>query len=313
MDQDFYLAFEQQFRGERQEIIKRLEIYGGLLDELCERHPGGSTIDLGCGRGEWIEMCNARGFRAHGLDLDPSMISDCCNRGLQVSRGDALEFLKDLPDQSQAMVSAFHVIEHVERSYFLDLCRESLRVLAPAGVLVMETPSIDNLLVASKAFHSDPTHRSPIHPEATCFTLQYMGYEWAQSFYINCQEALDVSTFGLGKMLRSVAQDVVILASTRSLDMGIDPNGEWSAPLRRTPATLEAADRTDLTHLTRHQEQEHRCQEMERQISAINRHLRYLETHINSVYESTSWKLTRPVRWFGELLKKIKGSKHMDS
>src|SRR5438132_8338249 len=52
----FYASFDEQFRGSREEIKQRLGIY---LPILSEHRLGGADmpiLDVGCGRGEWLEL-----------------------------------------------------------------------------------------------------------------------------------------------------------------------------------------------------------------------------------------------------------------
>ena len=59
MDEDYYLKFENTFRGSRTEIIERLKIYLPLLTAAKQTSAEQiNGIDIGCGRGEWLELCN---------------------------------------------------------------------------------------------------------------------------------------------------------------------------------------------------------------------------------------------------------------
>ena len=59
LNEEYYLKFENAFRGSRKEIIERLKIYIPLLSATKQAYKGQLCgIDIGCGRGEWLELCN---------------------------------------------------------------------------------------------------------------------------------------------------------------------------------------------------------------------------------------------------------------
>ena len=171
-----YVAFENQFRGSRELIKKRVRVY---LDDV--RGAGAVTadspiLDLGCGRGEWLELVNENGLAGEGVDSNAIMVGACQERGLRVTEGDALEYLRALPAESWGAITAFHLIEHLEFRVLVQLLRESFRVLRPGGLAIFETPNPDNVLVGSNRFYSDPTHRHPLPKEYSRFILQSVGF-----------------------------------------------------------------------------------------------------------------------------------------
>ena len=103
----FYRAFEDRYRGSRDLIKQRLYTYRPFLEALRAHYPGAAALDLGCGRGEWLEVLGEQGFAGRGVDLDAGMLAACVERGLDVSEQDALAALAALPDDSVAVVSAF--------------------------------------------------------------------------------------------------------------------------------------------------------------------------------------------------------------
>ena len=96
MTDRFYTEFEASFRGTREEIMDRLRAYDDFLQPLIEDFPNAEVVDLGCGRGEWIEKMQSMGFVAHGVDLNEVMLHSCRDRGFKVHQGDALEYLATL-------------------------------------------------------------------------------------------------------------------------------------------------------------------------------------------------------------------------
>ena len=169
----FYRAFEDKFRGSRELIKSRLNAYISFILPFKELYENPQAIDLGCGRGEWLELLKEQGFDAQGVDLDEGMLTACIERGLKVQLADALTVLRSLPNESQTIVSAFHLVEHIPFSDLQILIQEALRVLKPAGLLIMETPNPENIVVATNNFYLDPTHTRPIPPQLLSFLPEY--------------------------------------------------------------------------------------------------------------------------------------------
>ena len=113
MSKDFYRQFEDRHRGSRELIRSRLNAYLPFIQPLAESSNEPLAIDLGCGRGEWLELITQAGFLATGVDLDEQMLSACHERGLKVQCQDAISALKKLPSDSQMLVSGFHLAEHL--------------------------------------------------------------------------------------------------------------------------------------------------------------------------------------------------------
>jgi len=176
MTTQFYRAFEDRYRGSREVIKSRLRTYQPFLGALLARYPGAPALDLGCGRGEWLELLTEQGFRARGIDLDAGMLAACLERGLDASHADALAALSALPDASMAMVSAFHLVEHIPFETVRALVAEALRVLMPGGLLILETPNPENIVVGSSDFYTDPSHLRPIPPNLLAFAAEHGGF-----------------------------------------------------------------------------------------------------------------------------------------
>lgn len=175
MSQAFYRAFEDRYRGERAIIKQRQAVYRPFLTALVESAAGSKpkALDLGCGRGEWLELLAECGLAGHGVDLDEGMLQACRERQLDVERADALSSLRALPDASLALVSAFHLVEHLPFSMVQDIIAEAQRVLQPGGLLVLETPNPENLTVGASSFYLDPSHERPLPPQLLDFAVEF--------------------------------------------------------------------------------------------------------------------------------------------
>jgi O-antigen chain-terminating methyltransferase len=176
MSDNFYRAFEDRYRGTRELIASRLRVYLTFVEPLLAVYPQGQTVDLGSGRGEWLELMLQVGFKPSGVDLDEGMLQACYQLGLPAQQGEAISFLKALPDESQVVVSAFHVVEHIQFEQMQTLVSQALRVLKPGGLLILETPNPENIVVASCNFHLDPSHLKPIPPDLLGFLVQHAGF-----------------------------------------------------------------------------------------------------------------------------------------
>ena len=172
----FYAAFEERFRGSRAVIHQRLAVYLPLLKE-AQIAPGDSLVlDLGCGRGEWLELLRQNGYKALGIDLNQVVVAECQQRCLDVREADIIDYLQSLDDNSVALVTGFHLIEHLPFEILMKLLSESFRVLRPRGMVIFETPNPANVLVGSCNFYFDPTHRNPLPSLMTQFLAQYSGF-----------------------------------------------------------------------------------------------------------------------------------------
>jgi SAM-dependent methyltransferase len=173
----FYSEFESRHRGSRELILDRLSAaYLPFVRPLSELQSPPQSVDLGCGRGEWLEIASAEGFDARGVDLDEGMLQSCFDRGLQAHRRDALEELRGLPDESVALVTAFHLVEHLPFPMVRELTSEAQRVLVPGGLLVYETPNPENVSVGATSFYMDPTHDRPLPSELLDFAVENAGF-----------------------------------------------------------------------------------------------------------------------------------------
>ncbi|MGF1552552.1 MAG: methyltransferase domain-containing protein [Paracoccaceae bacterium] len=185
----FYNRLEDRFRGSREEIMRRLAVYLPAA-EAAARRTGGAVLDLGCGRGEWLELLGRRGVTARGVDLNPVQIQEARAEGLDATLDDACDYLAREADGSLAMVTAHHLVEHLPFRTTAWIAREALAKLAPGGLLVFETPNPANLLVGAKSFHMDPTHRRPLPAEVLSTLLDTVGYHPVETRAMHPHERL---------------------------------------------------------------------------------------------------------------------------
>lgn len=166
----FYQDLEDTHRGSTDEVRQLLRPH---LDRALAAP--GPVVDLGCGRGDWLGLLREYGQEAIGVDLNEEALEEARAQELDVRRGDALAFLRNLPDNSVGAVTAFHLIEHVDFSVVIELLEEAVRAIAPGGFVLFETPDCRNVLVGATAFWLDPTHLKPVHPDLLAFAFERTG------------------------------------------------------------------------------------------------------------------------------------------
>ncbi len=172
-DDELYVALEDRFRGTREDIKKRFETYLPYVETVRD----GLVIDLGSGRGEWLELLRETGITARGVEQNRISSDKGRERGLEIVGGDAFAHLRTLPDGSVAAVTGFHIIEHMPIDALVSLLAEVMRVLRPGGLVIFETPNPENVLVGSNFFYLDPTHHHPLPSELMEFLLESRGFK----------------------------------------------------------------------------------------------------------------------------------------
>lgn len=174
----FYREFEDRYRGSREEIALRLRAYVERLSFLKEADPETLRIvDLGCGRGEWLEVLRDEGLPAIGVDNNEAQAEAAQHLGLNVEIDDAIAWLSRQNDRSFDFISAFHLIEHLEFPVLAHLLKEALRVLKPGGGLLLETPNPESLIVGAYKFWFDPTHIRPYPSELIAQLLETLTFK----------------------------------------------------------------------------------------------------------------------------------------
>lgn len=288
MKDDFYSQFEHAFRGPRAVIKARLDVYTPFVEPLITLYPDAIALDLGCGRGEWLEILRDKGFATLGVDLDEGMLADCRTLNLNVRTQDALAALNALQDNSASIVSAFHLVEHLPFDVLRVLVSEAHRVLKPGGLLVMETPNPENLMVGTSSFYLDPTHLRPIPPGLLSFLPKYYGF--LKSTVLRLQESPDLqkkTITSLRDVLGGASPDYAVIAQKSADPSVLEPfNSAFALDLGLKIDTL--------------------ANQYDQRLDSAERAIAVLNTQVSAIYSSTSWKVTRPLRGLGKVLRQIK-------
>ena len=171
-----YASFDEHFRGSKEEIKERLKVYLPIVMTSRNGKPATPILDLGCGRGEWLELLHEESLTATGVDSNRVLVEQCRERGLEVVEADLLNYLRKLPDASLGGLTGFHIVEHLAIEVLVKLIDEAMRVLRPGGVVIFETPNPQNVLVGSCNFYFDPTHRNPLPYQVLKFLVEARGF-----------------------------------------------------------------------------------------------------------------------------------------
>ena len=206
-----YIEFENQFRGSRESILERLDQYRGVLTYIKEEYPRAKALDLGCGRGEWLQKCQQYELSAQGIDASSSMIKYCKKEGLNACKGNIFKIMPHLKSNCYSLITAFHIIEHLDNDKITKLLIEAERLLKKNGIIIIEMPSIDNIYVSTDSFYLDETHINKIHPKLLIYKLGIHGFKSTELNYIN-GEAVEEQTHLMKKLFYNVGQDVSIVA-----------------------------------------------------------------------------------------------------
>lgn len=169
-----YVELEDRFRGSRDDVKNSQTFY--LPSVRSAPNPDLPIVDLGCGRGEWLELLREAGANAIGVDTNRVMIDLCRDRGLEVIEQDALSYLGGVPDESLRAVTGFHIIEHLPPETLMLLLDQIMRTLRTGGFVTFETPNPDNLFVGGNYFYLDPSHLHPLPSKLVKLFLESRGF-----------------------------------------------------------------------------------------------------------------------------------------
>jgi O-antigen chain-terminating methyltransferase len=153
--EDHFTAF---FRGSSDDLRSR---YIDLAKEFIGCDP---VVDLGFGRGEFLELLTELGVDARGVEPDPQLVTSARGRGLNVEQGLAVEYLRSLEPASLGGIVMIQVIEHLSPQQVIDFVALAAEKVRPGGKVVLETINPSSLYTYARAFWLDPDHVRPVHP-----------------------------------------------------------------------------------------------------------------------------------------------------
>ena len=175
IDQSYkYFQFEQNFRGSRESIKQRFRDYIQYFEKNSLNLP---VLDLGCGRGEFLELLKEQNIVGIGVDSNPEMVLICHEQQLDVWEDDLLRFLKSQPMDSLSGIFSSQVVEHLAPDYLLQMIETSYSRLRKGGTLLLETVNVGSAFSFLQVYTRDLTHRTPLHPETLQFLLTASGFQ----------------------------------------------------------------------------------------------------------------------------------------
>ena len=190
-DEEFYHCFEERFRGSEEVIKERLQFYIPMLKYRYPDWEHRSFIDVGSGRGEWLDLLREYGAVDYvGVDLNGRQNRICEQRGHRVVQKDCLEYLQSLPENSVDLITGFQIIEHLSLPDLMKLLHDSYRVLKVGGSILFETPNPANLNVGANGFYIDPSHKRPLNPWMLQFFAEWNGFHQVQIIDANPSDQL---------------------------------------------------------------------------------------------------------------------------
>lgn len=174
---DQYVGFEDRFRGSESVIRARLADYVPYFAGQS------NVLDVGCGRGEFLDLLREQGISAKGLDLNTEMVEVCRTRGLEATAGDAQGYLLSLPDESLGGLIAVQVVEHLQPAYLTAMLGNAFDKLRPGARIVLETINPSCWVAFFESFIRDLTHVKPLHPDTLQYLLQANGFTNVEIVY----------------------------------------------------------------------------------------------------------------------------------
>jgi len=295
-NKDFYRAFEDKHRGSRELIKERVSVYLPFVLPLKNLYPNVKALDIGCGRGEWLELLNENGMSAKGIDLDEGMLEACKILSLDVTQGNGISYFKELSDESLTIISAFHVVEHISFEDLQSLVQESLRVLKPGGILIMETPNPENIKVATENFYLDPTHVKPIPSKLLSFLPEFYGY--TRTKVLRLQESKELAgqeSVNLLQVIEGASPDYAVVAQKEASEEILKEFDEIFAKDFGLPlSSLTAKFENRLLNI------EEKATQAEEKASEAETKATQAEANYHILLQSNSWKITKPYRYLGD-------------
>jgi 2-polyprenyl-3-methyl-5-hydroxy-6-metoxy-1,4-benzoquinol methylase len=164
-----YTRFAERFRGTEEHVKASQQMYRPYFAGLR------NVLDLGCGRGEFLESMREAGVAARGIDMSPESVAVCRQKGLSAEVADLSAYLSGLPEGDLDGIFCSQVVEHLPPLRLPEMLRLAVSRLARHGVIAIETPNPECLAIFATYFYLDPTHTRPIPHPLLVFYLQELG------------------------------------------------------------------------------------------------------------------------------------------
>jgi O-antigen chain-terminating methyltransferase len=286
------MEFENKFRGARELILDRLKVYEPILKFVATLAEKPSVLDLGCGRGEFLELCNKFGIEVLGVDTSEKNVELVKSLGFKAHKDDILNFLKKQESNSYNLVSLIHVVEHLEFCYVLELFKEVHRILKSGGIFIVETPYVKSPLAAFN-FWVDPTHKRPIHPELLKFIGEKMGFSIIEIFPLAGKSRKDIVS--LTDILYSSPDVSIILVKDTD-------DKYYLEKVKNVLSKVRAQASLDLEEVSLRLTQEHSSiaeevqklsatlAQLNQRVELTNKEISYVKSRLDALWNSKPWR-----------------------
>lgn len=187
-----YLLLENRYRGSEDLILERMKPYCSLVKKLLLEADKFKTeadlkyskiLEIGCGRGELLQLLKSEGISALGIEPDEAMVRRAKDKGLEVLNTDVVQYLNGTQDNSIDCIIGIQLIEHLSNDYrkaFLDLVN---RKLTKSGFLILETINTSSFVPLLQNYFRDPTHIFPLHPDTLKTLVEQSGLSVEEIIY----------------------------------------------------------------------------------------------------------------------------------
>jgi len=219
----FFCFIADTFRGDSLSIENRLSVYVNLLKSgLTNKSEDLLGIDLGSGRGEWLNLLANNNIACIGIDNNIALNQIISNN--KIKKGDLLIELSKYPDNSFDFITAFHVVEHMSIDKILKLFNLAYQKLKNNGIFIIETPNIENLMVSTKSFYYDPSHVTKLPNQLLITIFNYFKFDNIQFFRLNQNNNISELTISLKDIICEVSPDYSVIGFKDGISKKIDSN-----------------------------------------------------------------------------------------
>ena len=164
-----YLRFAERFRGSEEYVRNSFKFYVPLFSGRKD------VLDIGCGRGEFLELMREAGVPARGIDLSRESVALCAHKGVRAEVADLFRYLGDLPEFALDGIFCAQVVEHLPPDRIPEFIRLAAQKLVRDGIIVIETPNPECLAIFATHFYLDPTHTRPVPHPLLAFYMEEHG------------------------------------------------------------------------------------------------------------------------------------------
>ncbi|HUY30736.1 MAG TPA: class I SAM-dependent methyltransferase [Acidimicrobiales bacterium] len=210
--ESLYGPFEEALRGSYETVRERVREY---LDDVRRVPSDSPVLDVGCGRGEWLDVLGEAGIPAYGIEVSARAVEAGRSNGLDMRLADAREHLGGLAERSLRAITAIHVAEHLATDDLIGFLDLAVRAIEPGGLLVLETPNPENLIVGASSFYLDPTHRNPLPPALLAFLVEARGFAEVEVRPLARKELRPMPPLGAGEPWADDLRPIVDILNAR--------------------------------------------------------------------------------------------------